>query len=240
MATGIPQKGKALSNNRVHLTYRGKATEEEMRNTAVASFDKLHSNPSSKRLYFGDNLDVLRILAADSNVCGKVSLIYIDPPFATQSQFVSRKQSQAYDDTLSGAAFVEFLRKRLVLLHKLLSSEGSIYLHLDEKMVFEMKLIMDEIFGSENYRNIIVRKKCNPKNYTRKTYGNIADFILFYTKTDKYIWNKQTVPLSEESKKEYQYIEEGTGRRFMKVLFMPLEHAMGKPANHGGENASTG
>jgi len=97
-------------------------------------------------------------------------------------------------------------------------------------MVFEMKLIMDEIFGSENYRNIIVRKKCNPKNYTRKTYGNIADFILFYTKTDKYIWNKQTVPLSEEGKKEYQYIEEGTGRRFMKV---PL-HA------HGTRNGETG
>ena len=53
-------------------------------------------------------------------------------------------------------------------------------------MIFEMKLIMDEVFGSENYRNMIIRKKCNPKNYTRKTYGNIADFVLFYTKTAKY------------------------------------------------------
>ncbi|MCY3791491.1 MAG: site-specific DNA-methyltransferase, partial [Gemmatimonadetes bacterium] len=96
-------------------------------------------------------------------------------------------------------------------------NKGSIYLHLDEKMIFEMKIIMDEVFGPENYKNMIVRKKCNPKNYTRKTYGNIADFVLFYTKTDTYIWNKQTVPLSEERKKEYQYVEEGTGRKYMKV-----------------------
>ena len=217
MAIGIPKKNNTLLDSGVHLDYRGKATEEEIFNGSIVPFDKLHSNPSRKRLYFGDNLDVLRVLVTDPDICGKVNLIYIDPPFATQSQFVSRKQSRAYEDTLSGAPFVEFLRKRIVLLHKLLSNKGSIYLHLDEKMIFEMKIIMDEVFGPENYRNMIVRKKCNPKNYTRKTYGNIADFILFYTKTDTYIWNKQTVPLSEERKKEYQYVEEGTGRKYMKV-----------------------
>ncbi len=201
MAIGIPKKNNTLLDSGVHLDYRGKATEEEIFNGSIVPFDKLHSNPSHKRLYFGDNFDVLRVLVTDPNVCGKVHLIYIDPPFATQSQFVSRKQSRAYEDTLSGAPFVEFLRKRIVLLHKLLSNKGSIYLHLDEKMIFEIKIIMDEVFGPENYRNMIVRKKCNPKNYTRKTYGNIADFVLFYTKTDKYIWNKQTVPLSEERKK---------------------------------------
>ena len=217
MAIGIPKKNNTLLDSEVHLDYRGKSTEEEIFNDSIIPFDKLHSNSSHKRLYFGDNLDVLRVLVTDPDICGKVNLIYIDPPFATQSQFVSRKQSRAYEDTLSGAPFVEFLRKRIVLLHKLLSSKGSIYLHLDEKMIFEMKLILDEVFGPENYRNMIVRKKCNPKNYTRKTYGNIADFVLFYTKTDKYIWNKQTVPLSEERKKEYQYVEEGTGRKYMKV-----------------------
>ena len=217
MAIGIPKKNNTLLDSEVHLDYRGKSTEEEIFNDSIIPFDKLHSNSSHKRLYLGDNLDVLRILVTDPDICGKVNLIYIDPPFATQSQFVSRKQSRAYEDTLSGAPFIEFLRKRIVLLHKLLSNKGSIYLHLDEKMIFEIKIIMDEVFGPENYKNMIVRKKCNPKNYTRKTYGNIADFVLFYTKTDKYIWNKQTVPLSEERKKEYQYVEEGTGRKYMKV-----------------------
>jgi adenine-specific DNA-methyltransferase len=83
---------------------------------------------------------------------------------------------------------------------------------------------MDEIFGRENYRNWITRKKCNPKNYTRKTYGNISDFILFYTKSDRYIWNRAYDDWTpERAEKEYQYIEERTGRRYKKV---PL-HAPG-------------
>ena len=86
-----------------------------------------------------------------------------------------------------------------------------------------MKLIMDEVFGANNFRNMIVRKKCNPKNYTRKAYGNISDFILFYSKSDQYVWNRPTEPLSEQSTKEYHYMESETGRRFMKV---PL-HAPG-------------
>ena len=77
---------------------------------------------------------------------------------------------------------------------------------------------MDEVFGSSNYRNLIVRKKCNPKNYTRKVYGNIADLILFYTKSDKYTWNRPVEPLSDDNSKEYHYVEPQTGRRFMKVL----------------------
>jgi adenine-specific DNA-methyltransferase len=217
MATGIPKKDTSASNNRVRLAYEGKISENDIIKGNLVQYSRIYSHSSDKRLYFGDNLEVLRLFAEKPAICGKINLIYIDPPFATQNQFVSQKQSKAYEDTLIGAAFVEFLRQRLVLLHRLLSNNGSIYLHLDEKMIFEMKLVMDEIFGVSNYRNMIIRKKCNPKNYTRKAYGNIADFILFYTKSDKYVWNKQTVPLSEKSKKEYQYIEEKTGRKFMKV-----------------------
>jgi adenine-specific DNA-methyltransferase len=222
MATGIPKKKKKPAN-KIYLVYDGKKATHKIITGAIKPFRPVYSFPSKNTLYFGDNLDVLRLLLSDPEVCGKVDLIYIDPPFATQSKFISRRQSKAYEDVLTGAEYVEFLRERLILLHKLLSDTGSIYVHLDENMVFEIKIIMDEIFGSSNYRNIIIRKKCNPKNYTRKVYGNIADFILFYTKSSKYTWNKPTVPLSEESKKEYRYIEEGTGRRYMKV---PL-HAPG-------------
>jgi adenine-specific DNA-methyltransferase len=95
--------------------------------------------------------------------------------------------------------------------------DGSIYVHIDDKMLFHVKLLMDEIFGVENYRNCITRKKCNPKNYTRKTFGNIADYILFYTKSDNYVWNRQVEPWTAERAKEYQYVEPETGRHFMKV-----------------------
>lgn len=76
---------------------------------------------------------------------------------------------------------------------------------------------MDEIFGIANFRNCIIRKKCNPKNYTCRAYGNVADFILFYTKSDQYVWNRQVEAWTEERAKEYQYVEPETGRRFMKV-----------------------
>jgi len=151
-------------------------------------------------------------------VRGKVSLIYIDPPYSTNSVFESRDQKFAYHDLLSGAAFVEFLRERLVVLHELLSERGSIYVHLDENMAFSMKVVMDEIFGSENFRNFITRKKCNTKNYTRHTYGNISDYILFYSRSDDYTWNRPLVAWTENTaKKEYTYVEASTGRRFKKV-----------------------
>jgi adenine-specific DNA-methyltransferase len=169
-------------------------------------------------LYFGENLSALLALLDDSNVCRKVRLVYIDPPFATRSVFQSRLQVDAYADLLVGAHYLEFLRKRLIVLRELLADDGSIYVHLDDKMACHAKVIMDEIFGRTQFRNFITRKKCNPKNYTRKTFGNVADFILFYTKTDQYVWNRPIEPWTpERARKEYEYFDPQTGRRFKKV-----------------------
>jgi adenine-specific DNA-methyltransferase len=217
MATGVPGKAQNNQYHPVRLEYEGKRSPAEILSTPEKGFQEIHHGASRNRLYYGDNFDALLSLAADPLVCGKITLVYIDPPFSTQGAFLSRSQQKAYEDTMVGAQYIEFLRERLILLHKLLADSGSIYLHLDEKMVFGMKLMMDEVFGSTNYRNLIVRKKCNPKNYTRKAYGNIADFILFYTKTTSYVWNRPVEQLSNESTKEYQYTEPETGRRFMKV-----------------------
>lgn len=207
------------------LTYSGKQPKARiLTEPAHTTFKIIKNSNSLNRLFCGDNLAALKMLADDPTVRGKVTLVYIDPPFATKGAFLSRKQKKAYDDDLSGAEYVESLRQRLILLHELLSPSGAIYLHLDENMVFQMKLVMDEVFGAVNYRNMIVRQKCNPKNYTKKAYGNVADFILFYTKTEKYTWNRPVEPLTEQSTKEYRYLEPETGRRFMKV---PI-HAPGK------------
>ena len=102
-------------------------------------------------------------------------------------------------------------------------------------MVFHMKIIMDEIFGPENYRNCITRKKCNPKNYTRKKFGNISDYILFYTKSENYVWNRPVEPWTEERAKEYQYVEPETGRRYMKVPLHAPAFDMERPAKPGEE-----
>ncbi len=215
----------------VSLSYANKRAEHEILTTQAAvahtlwNGSKHEKEQSLNRLYYGDNLPILASLLQDPSIKGHVRLIYIDPPFATNSVFQSRSQGDAYRDLLIGAHYLEFLRERLILLRELLAEDGSIYVHLDENMAFHVKVIMDEVFGQSSFRNWITRKKCNPKNYTRKTYGNISDFILFYTKTDSYVWTRPVEEWTDErALKEYSYIEEETGRRYKKV---PV-HAPGK------------
>jgi adenine-specific DNA-methyltransferase len=234
MATGIPRtkwqgaerrvhtNGLTSGNTDVHLSYEGKKSKREILGAPPAKCRQLwpehDSQATPNRLYYGDNLPVLAALMRDPAVCGHLRLVYIDPPYATKSVFQSRSQADAYTDLLEGAHYLEFLRERLILLRELLADDGSIYIHLDENMAFLVKAVMDEVFGRANFRNWITRKKCNPKNYTRKTYGNVADYILFYTKTDNYVWHRPVDPWTEErAAKEYQYAEPGTGRRYKKV-----------------------
>jgi adenine-specific DNA-methyltransferase len=226
MATGIPSRLKhnsTLKNSNsisFRLEYEGKVAVEDILNISpaqllcVASVEKQPKN----RLIYGENLRVLRALLDDVNIAGNVRLVYIDPPYATGAEFESRKQNHAYHDVINGANYLEFLRQRLILLRELMADDASIYVHLDDNMAFPVKVLMDEIFGAKNFRNWITRKKCNPKNYTRKQYGNISDYILFYTKTETYVWNQAFEAWTDgTAKKEYQYIEEETGRRYKKV-----------------------
>jgi hypothetical protein len=83
-------------------------------------------------------------------------LVYIDPPFATRKEFHGNQDQKAYQDKIYGARFVEFLRKRLIFLRELLSDDGAIYVHLDWKKVRYIKVILDEVFGENNFRNEIV------------------------------------------------------------------------------------
>lgn len=234
MATGDPKtKWKGNGNGHssqpetltnafdIELSYPGKLPENEILKTEPADIEAMWGEKSSgnhNRLYYGDNLPILSALRLDPRVNGQVKLIYIDPPFSTNSVFKSRSQKDAYHDLLVGAHYIEYMRQRLILLRELLSEDGSIYVHIDDKMAFHIKVILDEVFGRKNFRNCITRRKSNPKNYTRKTYGNISDYIFFYTKSDEYIWNRSIEMWTpEHAKKEYIYTEKETGRRFKKV-----------------------
>ena len=219
MAIGTPKTSLKSIASEVRLDYFGKKSKEEILAFPSSKLiAKDNNQPQHNRLIFGDNLSVLAALGKDERVAGKVRLVYIDPPYASQSAFHSRQLSPAYEDCLIGAEFIEFLRERLVWLHHLLADDGSLYLHLDARMAFYMRVVLDEIFGTEQYRNCITRRKCNPKNYTRNTYGNVADYILFYTKSNNYVWNRPVEPWTDErAAKEYQYAEPETGRRYKKV-----------------------
>ena len=107
---------------------------------------------------------------------------------------------------------------------ELLSDKGSIYLHIDYKIGHYVKIIMDEIFGIENFRNDITRIKCNPKNFNRNAYGNIKDLILFYSKTKNNIWNSPQVPYSKDDIERLFKKIDSNGRRYTTI---PL-HAPGE------------
>lgn len=208
----------------VHVMYAGKADEQVILETPSAHLVRLWPDAArtgactDNRLIFGNNLPVQIALLDDPLVRGKVQVAYIDPPYATGGVFQSRNQCDAYTDLLTGADYIEFLRARLILLRELLAPTGSIYVHLDSNMAFCIKLVMDEVFGRRNFRNWITRKKCNPKNYTRRVYGNVCDFILFYTKTDDYVWHRPVDSWTDvRALREYQYVDEKTGRRYKKV-----------------------
>lgn len=229
----------------VQLQYPGKPSREEIiKNTSPAKLDVVKEFIRSKpliddgwrnMLIYGDNLPVLRALLNDPRVRNKVVLVYIDPPFGTGGVFrgtrhVSSRSDDvvAYRDMPLSIAYLEFLRKRLILLHELMSEEGSIYVHIDVDVAHYVKVLMDEIFGIENFVNEITRVKCNPKNFERKAYGNIKDTILFYAKNyGKHVWNEPREPYTDEDIARLFPKVDKDGRRYTTV---PL-HAPGETKN---------
>ena len=223
----------------MQLNYPNKKTEQEIFDKIPnITLEQINNSDSPNLLIQANNLVALKQLITQHNLAGKIDLIYIDPPFATNNTFTitdgrastisnSKNGNVAYSDTLKGFEFIEFIRERLVLLKMLLSNKGSIYLHIDYKIGHYVKIVMDEIFGIENFRNDITRVKCNPKNFVRKGYGNIKDLILFYSKSDNLIWNEPKTPYTEEDKIKLFPKTEKDGRRYATI---PL-HAPGETQN---------
>lgn len=217
MATGVPSK-RAILNGSYELSYPNKIPEQDVLSLSENPGELIDCGSDGDRLYFGENLGVLLHLLQEVTVRGQVRCVYIDPPYATTMSFVDRDVKHAYDDMLAGAPYLEFLRQRLIVLRELLASDGAIFVHLDQTMVFEAKLIMDEVFGPQNFRNFITRKKCNTKNYTKHTLGNISDHLLFYTRSSEYVWHRPCTAWTEARlAEEYPYIDETTGRRYKRV-----------------------
>lgn len=176
----------------------------------------------------GDNAEAMKQLLANGYK-GKIDLVYIDPPFATGGTFAvdtdgrvatiskSTNSTIAYADTLKGDDFIAFLKERVLLIHDLLSEQGSLYLHIDCKIGHYVKVMLDEVFGSENFRNDITRIKCNPKNFERIGYGNIKDLILFYSKGKYPIWHNANIKNSPEKIANLYKKIDCNGRRYTTV-----------------------
>lgn len=189
----------------------------------------------------GDNIKALAYLLNERGLKGKIDLIYTDPPFATNVKFTVKEGRSntisaaadgeiAYTDNLLGKDFVEYIRERAILMRELLSERGSLYMHTDYKIGHYIKVMLDEVFGIENFRNDITRVKCNPKNFQRIGYGNIKDMILFYTKGKHPIWNEPKIPYSEADVEKLFPKVDADGRRYTTVpIHAPGESNTSKP-----------
>jgi DNA modification methylase len=211
------------------LVYDGKLTREEVLAQTpaapwqlVRSFCAEHPHGDEWRnlLVWGDNLLALRELLADQQGAnrlgtrGKIKLIYIDPPFATRQDFMKDKE-KAYRDKVLGAQFIEFLRRRLILLREILADEGSIYVHLDAKKGHYIKAVLDEVFGEENFQNELIWRR-STSHADAKKFGQVHDSVFFYTKSDRYAWNTQFRPYSAEYVAKYFRFRESDGRLYWK------------------------
>ena len=162
----------------------------------------------------GDNLQFLKTCYQNADplikdkVKGKVKLVYIDPPFAVKSDFGGPGGSKSYSDKIASAEFLENLRDRLVFLRQLLAKDGSIYLHFDWRMVHQIKILMDEIFGDHNFQNQLIWQRTDPHNDAVNRYGRVHDTILWYSNSEKPIYNYKDIaePISEAAAKEYSLI----------------------------------
>ena len=208
------------------------------------------------KLYFGDNLEVLRDQVANESV----DLIYLDPPFNSNRSYNvlfrdeggsdSEAQITAFEDswhwnetaeatfrdlvqdappnvskminalrdfigTNQMLAYLVMMTARLVELHRVLKPTGSLYLHCDPAASHYLKVILDAIFGPENFRNEIIWKRSQPKSHITKRFSRAHDVILFYAKSERAAFYPQFMAHDETYlDKFYKHADAETGRRY--------------------------
>lgn len=146
------------------------------------------------RLIFGDNL--LALKALEQEFTGKIKCIYIDPPFNTGQAF------DHYDDGVEHSLWLSLMRDRVEALKRLLSPDGSIWVHLDDNEVHYFRIVMDEIFGRSCFVASVVWRAADSSNNDAKQFSIDHNVILVYSKTEN--WQSKPLPRTEESNAHYQ------------------------------------
>lgn len=197
----------------------------EMPSTVIVPDEKQNQGEGkdSKNLFFtGDNLEVLRHL--QNNYQNKIDVIYIDPPYNTGSDgFVYPDSFEYSDDQLkdmfgldddqvdrlksiqgksSHSAWLTFMYPRLVLGKRLLKNTGSIFVSIDENELFDLKFLLDEIFGENNYQSTISRLTGTPTGNGTTEFVNMQDYIIVYSK-DKGEFETNGVALNDDQASIY-------------------------------------
>lgn len=195
------------------LVYHGKERQEDIIADTLAvplqpvrTFGKNNGGGWQNMLIFGDNLQIMKTLI-DMKKRGKlcnadgtagVRLIFIDPPFSTKQDFRGTEDQKAYQDKIAGGQFLEFLRKRLVLMRQLLSDDGNIIVHLDLRKAHYIKLLMDEIFSEARIVNEIIWHYENKLGTGGDKLDGRHDSLLWYSRGTSYAFGPIYLPVKEK------------------------------------------
>ncbi len=186
-----------------------------MAKKATAPTAKPSSLVDTRVIYCGDNLEQLKKLP---DAC--VDLIYIDPPFNSNRNYEvfwgETKETRSFDDRhASTQAYIEFMRPRCVELARVLKKTGSFYYHCDWHASHYVKVMLDQIFGENNFQNEIVWKRTSSHSDAKRRFGDQTDAIMFYTgSSDDYEFNPQHVEYSESYIKSHYSNVDSNGRQF--------------------------
>ncbi len=188
----------------------------------------------TNKLIWGDNKLILSslkngALREEIEKQGGLKLIYIDPPFDVGADFsmkieigedqLTKKpnvlEELAYRDTWGRGtdSFIAMIYERLILMRDLLADDGSIYVHCDYRVSGHMRLILDEVFGKDNFINEIIWDKGFRGTESKRNFQKSHETIFYYVKSDNYIWNQQGQPYKDDSLGRYNKVDDD-GRRY--------------------------
>ena len=183
------------NKQKLELTWVGKENRPRLEpRILIEDPEKSHHAPHrvtdhdvfDNRLIFGDNL--LALKALEQEFAGKVKCVYIDPPYNTGSAF------EHYDDSLEHSVWLGMMRERLVLIRELLATDGSVWVHLDDAEMAYCRVLMDEVFGRQNFVATVVWQKV----YARDNRTNIStshdSILIFAMNGDAWKATRNTLP----------------------------------------------
>lgn len=184
------------------------------------------------KIFWGDNLQVMSHLLKEFR--GKVDLIYIDPPFDSGADYkktiqIKSKQisggqttfeEKQYSDIWNNDEYLQFIYERVTLIRELLADSGCIMMHCDYRVSSYLRVLLNEVFGPENFVNEIVWQRRSASANTSNRLDNVTDSILFYQKSGQFEMNE--ILIYDEDVEEYvkkNFTQEFEGRKFM---FSPI------------------
>ncbi|MGQ7452467.1 DNA methyltransferase [Streptococcus suis] len=203
---------ETLAPTEINRLLDGKVLTNFKRFDADGEHEVTELNDTDNLIIKGNNLIALHSLK--KRFAGKVKLIYIDPPYNTGND------SFGYNDSFNHSTWLTFMKNRLQVARELLSVDGSIFIQIDSFEQAYLKVLMDEIFGAENFRNTITWKRrggsANPSNQL----NNVVEWILWYVKDYREMDYTPVYSLNDDNtqkyiKERFTFTDE-FGRKFMK------------------------